>query len=290
MKQFNKKRFARPLLPLALLALIILFTQYNVLAQSESGNVCVRDYQGGANCTANDVRLERLDFVTVTTPCAGPGSTATVVFDALITAEGSPNRYDIGFFIATDGTSHDDTIDPSGTKLGALGGDNCYHDYLDGPQSATPALTRDEFVGIPGNDTAYDQDAGFTGWWNGNTDVDSCGDMQTNTGALTRLDQINIVCNDLDGDGAVDISVCAAWDNNTNTTCNDVTGAFPGTGSKCSCSTINLPFAPTAVTLDQASTSPSQSLLLPLLSLISILVVATMLFWRRYRLVKELAV
>jgi hypothetical protein len=259
-------------------------------AQSESGNYCVQDYRSGATCTANDVRLERLDFVEVISPCTGIGSTATVVFDALLSADGSPNRYDIGFFIATDGTTHDTNLDPSG-PFGALGGDSCYHDYLDGGATPNPVYEQDNLpIGAPDTvpDTIYDinfNDADdstvFGGWWNGNTDGDTCGDIEQNRAALTRLQPMTITCVDNDGDGAVDISVCASWDNNTNTACSNVQSAIPGTGSKCSCSTINLPFAPTAVTLSESSAATGQAQLPSLLAILGALATGIALFTRR---------
>ncbi|MGH2536225.1 MAG: hypothetical protein ACRDHL_02400 [Candidatus Promineifilaceae bacterium] len=238
---------------LAALALALLAGAGTALAQdSETGNVCVRDYLAGANCTANDVRFERLSPANVVLPCGNHDNnpntpfTTTVVFEALVSADGSPNRYDIGLFIALDGTSHDADIDPSGQVLGALGGDACYHTFLSGPQTSTPAYTVDSLPieqpdGI--NDTVVDGP-----WWNGNTDLDGCGDMETNTAVLKTLEAITVACVDNDGDGAADVSVCSSWDNNTQTTCTDVTTAFPGTSSKCSCETVQFDFTPTALT------------------------------------------
>src|SRR5688572_16566781 len=87
-------------------------------AQGETGNVCVRDYRSGAVCTANDVRIEALTVVSVIEDClTGVVGETEVVFEALVSSAGSPDRYDIGLFLALDGGS-------------ARDGDSCYHDFL----------------------------------------------------------------------------------------------------------------------------------------------------------------
>jgi hypothetical protein len=249
---------------------------------SEIGNVCVRDYQGGATCTANDVRFERLTPVQVIKGCNEEPNLGftTVVFEGLVSAGGSPDRYDIGLFIALDGSSHDPNIDPSGQTLGALGGDSCYHTFLWGPQTATPSYTIDSLpLGNPDGilDTVVDGP-----WWNGQTDLDGCGDMETNTAVLTTLEQITVACVDNDGDGAADVSVCASWDNNTNSTCTGVTTAFPGTPSKCSCSTIQFDFTPTGLELGSASAESTGTMLWALAGAAGLLAVVTLfVVWRR---------
>lgn len=193
-------------------------------AQGESGNVCVRDYRGGAVCTANDVRIEALNVVSVNETCIGgtPGETE-VVFEALVSSAGSPNRYDIGLFLALDGGS-------------ARDGDSCYHDFLSGPLTATPTY------GDKNSDTIDDIDGGP--WWNGATDGDSCGDIESNTQVFTELPPLRFACIDNNGDGSADVSVCTSWDNNTGTACNTVVDAFPGTNSKCSCGEVELGIPP----------------------------------------------
>jgi hypothetical protein len=189
------------------------------MRDQETGNVCVHDFRSGAVCTANDVRIEELTVVSIEESCTeGVYGEAEVVFEALVSAEGSPDRYDIGIFIALDGDS-------------ALSGDNCYHDYLPPPITPTPTYADSNLDGI--------QDLTGNPWWDG--DADSCGDLESNTQVFKILQAARVEC--VDGqvlDGLVDVSVAASWDNNTNTTCGALSQAFPGTNSKCSKSDVSL--------------------------------------------------
>ncbi len=180
----------------------------------EFGNVCVQDFQGGAVCTANDVRFESFVPVQVVESCPeGDPSVATIVFEATVSADGSPDRYDIGFFIATDG-------------LSALDGDNCFHDYLDPPLSTNPTYGDANLNGVPDI---------VDGPWQDLEEVDECGDILSDTEVIKTLVQFTIACVDTNKDGIVDLSACASWDNQVSDNCTGVTEAFPGTPSKCSC-------------------------------------------------------
>jgi hypothetical protein len=195
-----------------------------VFAQGVTGNVCVRDYRGGAVCTANDVRIEQLTVVSVVETCnAGVLGETEVSFQALVSSAGSPDRFDIGLFLALDGGS-------------ARDGDSCFHDFLEPP--LIPAPTYGDF----NLDTVPDIVDGP--WWDGTTDADQCGDIETNTQVLKTLPPLRFACIDNNGDGSADVSVCTSWDNNTGTACNTVEDAFPGTNSKCSCADVELGIPP----------------------------------------------
>jgi hypothetical protein len=244
---------------LAVLALLTfgvgLIVPRSVYAQ-ETGNFCVQDYRSGATCTANDVRIEELAPVQVVEGCnEGTIGEVEVVFEALISAAGSPDRYDIGLFIALDGNS-------------ALTGDYCYHDYLAPPVVSAPTYDDRNLDGIP--------DLSDGPWWDGGPDADQCGDMETNTQVFKTLASVRLACVDQDGDGAADVSVCSSWDNNTNTTCSDVKGAVPGTGSKCSCEVINFDFTPSAVSLKSFEVNSTAGVGAPLLAVINLLVLGTL--------------
>jgi hypothetical protein len=184
----------------------------------EFGNVCVRDYQGGAICTANDVRFESFVPFQVIEGCPeGVPGQATIVFEVVVSANGSPDRYDVGMFIALDGGS-------------ARDGDDCFHDYLDPPLTTTPAYGDENANGVPDifNGPWADLEAAEGG-------ADTCGDIETNTEVIKTLLPITIACVDTNGDGIVDVDACASWDNQVSNNCSTVQGAFPGTPSKCSC-------------------------------------------------------
>ncbi|WP_157892998.1 DUF7507 domain-containing protein, partial [Marinicella sediminis] len=203
---------------------------------SETGDFCVRDYRSGAGCTANDVRIEALTVQNLVEDCnTGVIGETEVQFNALVSADGSPDRYDIGLFLATDGGS-------------ARDGNSCLHTFLAGMQTDNP------IYGDINNDSILDIDNGP--WWNGGTDLDSCGDIESNTQVFSSLPTTRFSCNDSNLDGSVDVSVCTSWDNNTNTTCNGLNDAFPGTNSKCSCDIVELGIAPTYTLLDKIAVTP----------------------------------
>ncbi|HSR68552.1 MAG TPA: hypothetical protein VLU25_11475 [Acidobacteriota bacterium] len=217
-------RIDRLFIALAFAALALVSGTHSAFAQGESGNVCVRDFRSGAVCTANDVRIEQLIVVSVLEDCSsGTVGETEVVFETLVSADGSPDRYDIGLFLALDGGS-------------ARDGDSCYHGFLSGAQTSTPTYGDKNMDGVD------DLDGGP--WWDGDTDSDSCGDIETNTQVFTTLPALRFACIDNNGDGSADVAVCTSWDNNTGSICSDVTEAFPGTNSKCSCDAVELGILP----------------------------------------------
>lgn len=224
---FLHKSFHKGVVFCLTLVLLVVFSGGALAQSGVEGNYCVRDFQPGAVCTANDVRIEELTPVNIIETCSeGTPGEAEVVFEALVSADGSPDRYDIGLFVALDGGS-------------ARDGDSCLHDYLDPPLTANPTYGD---YNVDGVDDILD------GPWLEN-DGDMCGDIGTNTQVIKTLQQIRFACEDQDQDGFADISVCASWDNNAGTECSELSGAFPGTNSKCGCDLLNLPFSPTSVTM-----------------------------------------
>jgi hypothetical protein len=185
-------------------------------AQAQLGNFCVRDFQPGAVCTANDVRVQALNLVSIIEDCPSgiPGS-ALATFEVFISAVGAPDRYDIGLFIALDGGS-------------ARDGNSCLHDYLEPPLTPTPAYGDSNGDGIP--------DLNGGPWWD--ADADACGDIQSNTQLFKRVTSLRVACVDTNGNGFVDASVCTSWDNNTGSICGGLPDAFPGTNAKCGCERV----------------------------------------------------
>lgn len=174
------------------------------------------DFQPDFACTANDIRTEALNPVQIIEGCAdGVPGEAEAVFEALISAVASPDRYDIGLFVALDGGD-------------ARMGDSCLHDHLDPPLSVDPAYGDHNLDAVP--------DIIDGPWWD--ADLDACGDLESDTQAFRSLTALRFACNDSNGDGSVDIHVCTSWDNNLSTACNDLSGAIPGTSAKCGCGLI----------------------------------------------------
>ena len=229
--------------------------KYRRLAASGiSEQLCLKQKTGLNNpsCTANDVRIGKLEIVGESISCT-PGEQITVTMKG--TVESGPDRYAIGFWINEAGGSALD--DPDGT---------CYRDYLN-PVDASPL-----------NDQC-NQDSGpyF------DADNDLCGDVYakntdpcgnkvtgpcTGSGCGTCLFTfytftLTITCTDINGDGNADVGTCTSWDNNARTTldpCQNALDTDPGTGSKCSCGFVEIGGISVPAELTNAPTSlPSKS-------------------------------
>ncbi len=196
---------------LVLWALLPLFVPSEAVAQSgESGQVCVGNYLPFASCTATDVRITSIAPISTLVSCGAGSSTATAVFDVTVVAGAA--RQDIGVFVAVDGGN-------------AVGSGQCFHDYLQPPLVASPAPI-----------TSYH------GPWR-DKDADGCGDMDASSQIVKDLNPsggVTILCDDTNGDGIVDVSVCTSWDTSSVNACSGVQGAIPLSFSKCWCGRVNV--------------------------------------------------
>jgi hypothetical protein len=149
------------------------------------------------NCTANDIRISRAISVSPATCVAGGHFTLTGTFETIVTANA---RYDAGFFFRTDGgtNARGDGTTASGTcSLSTL------------TPGVSPSL---------------------------NLDGDTCGDLNAGTYNLTFTIP-DVLCQDPDGDGFLNLPNCTSWHSNQGTVCN-ITNQFtfqPDTKSKCVC-------------------------------------------------------
>lgn len=196
---------------------VLAVTSVGVSAQE--GDFCVADFVQPANCVANDVRIEEFTVVEILEDCLeGVEGEAEMILEVLVSSEGSPDRYDVGFFVALDGGS-------------ALDGDNCLHSYL------APPLDPEPDYGDANSDGIDDILNGP--WWD--ADEDQCGDIRGDSQVISDDVQVRFACADLDDDGFVEVNACASWDlPNRNATCNGVEDAFPGTPSKCGCTMVEV--------------------------------------------------
>jgi hypothetical protein len=241
--------------------LILVMTAQSVVAQEgvTYDNLCLEDAFGGnVNCTANDFGITDIEFIEVIDPCTYIGDTATVRM--LLTADvGSPERFDIGYFLALSGTNAIDS------------GNTCYHSYLQ-PVSMD-------------NNVTYSPTSGIGPFWQGSeAEVDICGDSEGNDVPIEFITPqiITIACLDSpdDPDNLVDINVCASYKQANDSFCPNVTGAIPGTASKCGCTLFNMPFDPTGITLADVTAESGGTPWLPLLAALLLLVAATVLVIR----------
>jgi len=225
-------------------------------------DLCMEDaYEKKVVCTANDFGITDVEFIEVADPCEYIGDTATV--RVLLTAGvGSPERFDIGYFIALSGTN---AIDP---------GNVCYHSYLQPVYTGT----------LP-----YSPTSGIGAFWQGSeATVDTCGDSEGNNVDIRfeTVDYITIACQDNDNDpgGQVDVEICASYKQADDSFCGSIsgpTGAVPGAPSKCSCTTFNFPFTPTGITLGEISANATNRWLLPIVGILLILAATTIVVLRK---------
>lgn len=164
-------------------------------------------------CTANDVRIAEASNIRdlqgnpLTTCIAGETISFTGDFKVLL---GAQARYDIGLYFATDG-------DPN--HNGAISG-ICSSDII------TPANN------ISNNFIQLDPKP------------DICGDITaTKNPQIIRSQVDNVLCQDTDGDGKLNLPNCTSWRQpGSNELCDAKSDAFPGSPSKCNCDiAFNIP-------------------------------------------------
>lgn len=164
-------------------------------AQGEIGNFCIEDFISPANCTGHDVETGTLLVQQVIEGCAeGVPLEAEVVFDGLVMTHG-PARYGIGGFISLDGGD-------------ARTGDICLHTFL---SPVHPSTDEDDWP-TDGMGNFIEPFPNING--------DACGDIPHSATVRKTIQPVRIACTDTDGDGFVDVSACASWENNQNLDCN----------------------------------------------------------------------
>jgi hypothetical protein len=198
----------------------------SALAQTgEQGSVCVHEFAPGISCDGTDVVVEDVVLGTVTQACGATGK-AQAVLDVVLFA--NVGRYDVGTILALDGNS-------------ALSGAQCWHDYLAAPLSTSPTYGDDYADGI--------SDIRNGPWYNAEPfdPNDFCGDIAGNTQTIQSLKTaslpLTIDCDDTNGDGTVDVSVCTSWRVGTTggqATCNSLSEAVPATSQRCSCARVEI--------------------------------------------------
>jgi hypothetical protein len=158
------------------------------------------------NCTANDVSLARAISVSPTTCTAGATFTLNATFQVNVTAN---SRYDTAYFFRIDGGAN-----ARGDGVNATG--QCSMTQLD--PAVAPALPN---TGTSGSDG------------------DSCGDLNSGSYSNVVISIPNVLCQDSDGDGFLNLPNCTSWHSNAGTACNRTDGnafdANPDTKSKCVC-------------------------------------------------------
>jgi hypothetical protein len=226
---------------------------------------CVQDYVARASCTAKDVKVRYIKIVNLHEGC-NEGTIGELEADFEIVLEAAqPNRYDIGFYIASDGGSA--LLD----SASAGGSNSCYHGYLSNYWGLDPAPVYGNHYADNGDTIPdlwdLDPAPGFLGLYT--TGVDTCGDMENGTQAIRTIFNLRVPCNDGSGDGVFDIHTCASWENIEQNDCSSVLQAIPGNTSKCGCEYVNL-YGPNDVALVSlnARTFDSRNWLIPAIAVI----------------------
>lgn len=194
------------------------------------GGTCIDDVTGRTNnCTANDVRISELRNSEDISCEAG----SDVELNLRARLVGTSNeRYDLGTFVALDGgdartgTCQQDYLPPPLSAGGTCSGSGqaC---HWDGDCPAGEACTG-----------GYDPLSGAGPFFNAEAEEDEndlCGDIEQAVETFYDLVTVTVPCQDMNGDGYLDIGTCVSWDNQKNNTCVDVSGAIPNTKAKCNC-------------------------------------------------------
>ncbi|MGE0822032.1 MAG: hypothetical protein AB7G75_03595 [Candidatus Binatia bacterium] len=172
-----------------------------------SAALCLDDnYDKKAVCTAEDVQIAQVIVNQVIDGCDPniPNDTATIDFDVVVQLN------------ASDSSGRFD----SGIYIAQDGGDALTGQCVNSPLPLT-------------TDTLGDGD--------------SCGDLtlQGQQVTVNFNGPVEVACVDSNGDGALDLPSCVSWKQpGDNDECNDISGAVPGTPSKCKCETLDIPEVP----------------------------------------------
>jgi len=232
MKQTIRKSGLVTPLRLATLASIAIVVALLASPQTglAQGGTCIDDVTGRTNnCTANDVQISELRN-SEDVSCEAGSNVELNLRARLVTS--SDGRYDIGTFVALDGGD---------ARTGT-----CQQDYLPPPLSAggTCSVSAEacHWDGdCPSGEECtggYDPLSGAGPFFNAEAEEDAddlCGDIEQAVETFYDLVTVTVPCQDLNGDGYLDVGTCISWDNNKNSTCVDVDGAVPGNPSKCNC-------------------------------------------------------
>ena len=149
-------------------------------AASVTGAACPADIQGDS-CVANDLQPTGTEVISGPTACTEGESFSATVRIHFQNGGGANARYSVGFFVGEGGEP-------------AVGGASCTFDSL-------------QPIGNPSNPLG-----GPYAELNG----DACGDIEKAQPTYKDLVLDDLLCQDKDGDGNVDVSYVLSWVNNSN--------------------------------------------------------------------------
>jgi hypothetical protein len=186
----------KPIIVAAFVVALLLVGAGAASAQTElPSTVCPSNF---GSCTANDVVTGVSSAVPVDgDTCTDPGDTITV--DLYVSFDTTANqRYDVGFWIATDG--------------GAVNNGTACIGSVAPIGAGTPPNV---FMNLDGQPT------------------DTCGDVADSNDPVIWPVRATLPCTPMPGTDYLQVQTCTSWDQNGNALCTNLTDA--GTGSKCFC-------------------------------------------------------
>ena len=175
------------------------------------------DNGGGPTCEAKEVHLDYIESISDTTECE---IGADVVLDLTASVFFHSGRYDMGWYIATDGG-----------------------DTLHGQCDITILKDDDngEYIPLVAEHGSKDQ-SGQVEWDNDfKKGDDGCGDVFFNTGGGGILDFMNLgkgltlKCADTNNDGIMDFDICFSWRQSGGDNEYIPDFLYPGSPAKCFC-------------------------------------------------------
>ena len=215
---------------------LLIFVGLIMASQPAFAGNCIQDVWNAhgnkqkLQCTANDVTLSEVTNICVSDGQGGCRSdnkctlgepvTFTANFRMDLTAD---TRYDIGFYVATDGGGTD----------GALTG-----------QCAATNVTSDN------SPTFYNLDAS----------PDICGDITGRLGTAYNPQIVRFTltteCVDPNSDGFLDLPFCTTWRQpGSNQICTSASDVYPGSPSKCNCGLLTVQIFTETATLEVTKTN-----------------------------------
>lgn len=189
-------------------------------------------------CTANDVKITKMEINQATTPFSYCVGGETIIVDLKATLTFGPPKYDIGVFVANDG---------KGLRYKASGG---------GAQSCT----------VKALPTDFDPSQG--------SDGDTCGDSAASGSYFYYIYGVPVVCQarynttcttGLDTSGNLFVPFATSWDGSGSRTCSNANDVLPNPSSKCnipdtSVGTITVVILPKITKTDNRTTvSPGEN-------------------------------
>ncbi|HUW13497.1 MAG TPA: hypothetical protein VM537_27485, partial [Anaerolineae bacterium] len=171
---------------------------------------CIATATSGSttSCSANDLQLGTF-LAIVDDGCVGPNDTFRAIVTAVVGTTAN-ERYDLGVWVNVRGAS---AVNP------ASGSDVCFREILH------PVATSDTNV-----------EGRYGPFWDLEEGGDLCGDAKKNESnriVLNGGQPLTLPCRDSNGDGIVDFSAAASYDQTKSNTCTSFAHALPGAPPKC---------------------------------------------------------